>query len=331
MHRFKKTAGNFKIYILLLIILFHLAWCTHSCNKGSKSPSPTAERIFISPKDSVSFMVIGDWGQDGIQTQVDVARQMMRNKRIFNTQFIIASGDNFYPFGVKDINDPHWQLSFEKVYLKDSLPIKWFPVLGNHDYMLNPQAQIEYSSLSDRWSMPSRYYAVKRKIDGADSVLLVFTDTSPFISPYYGTQAVPMADLKKQDTAAQIRWIRSTLSASKETWKIMIGHHPVYSVGYHGNSPDLIRLFKPILVENKVDFYVAGHDHDLQHTKQPDQPIHYLVSGGGSEHRPVTPDSNTLFAKSIPGFLQITLYSDNANIYFYDKDGSLLHQQKVSK
>ncbi len=307
----------------LIATLFFLSVCGgFFCKKSSETQ--------VTTNDSLSFIVLGDWGKYGRQNQKEVAAQMIKYGKIHDTRFVITTGDNFYPVGVRSITDTHWQLSYEDVYIKDSLPVNWYPVLGNHDYLSNPQAQIEYASVSDRWVMPGRHYAIKQKVNGADSLLLVFTDTSPFIS-YYHRPEYTMADLKTQDTAAQTRWLQATLKASADRWKIVVGHHPFYSVGAHGDNPDLIKRHKPILLQNKTDFYIAGHDHDLQYLKQPNEELHYLVSGGGSENRSVQPNAETLFAQATPGFLIITLYSKKAHFYFYDKDGQLLYQQQIDK
>jgi tartrate-resistant acid phosphatase type 5 len=315
-----------KSFLLFLLIIM-ITWGFAKCRRSEELVRIIEE---IPTADSVSFIVLGDWGKNGSVSQMDVAKQMFKKGRNHNVQFVVTTGDNFYYSGVKDIYDAHWQSSYENVYPKDSLAVKWFPALGNHDYGLNPQAQVDYSSVSTRWNMPGRFYSIKRKINATDSVLFLFTDTSPFISPYYSSTEI-MGDLKKQDTAAQMQWIHSTLNASKETWKIAVGHHPVYSVGKHGNSADLIQRFKPVLLKYNVDFYLAGHDHDLQYIKQPSENLKYLVSGAGSEARTVAPDSNTVFAKETLGFLIVTLYSEKAHIYFYDKDGVLLFTQQVDK
>jgi hypothetical protein len=65
--------------------------------------------------------------------------------------FIVSTGDNFYPSGVASVQDPLWKRSFEDVYTAFSLQEEWYPVLGNHDYDGDAQAQIEYSRISRRW------------------------------------------------------------------------------------------------------------------------------------------------------------------------------------
>lgn len=299
----------------------------NSCNKRYVSIGGPWDSVSIGP-DSISFIVMGDWGKHGGQSQKPVADAMDEYSKKFHAQFIITTGDNFYPAGVYSTSDPHWQSSFENVYNKEGHQIPWYPVLGNHDYEQNPNAEIEYSDKSNRWRMPSRYYTVKKNINLLVSALFVFTDTSPFVKAYYGTA---MSDLPQQDTSAQMRWLQETLSSSNDSWKLVIGHHPVYSVGRHAHKPELIERFKPVLNQTRTDFYIAGHDHSLQYITWPKDSVHYLISGGGSEGTLVNPQSYTPFARSSPGFLVMTLYAQRANFYFYNQRGELLYRKQVLK
>lgn len=298
-----------------------------SCNKKWATSSSLWDTLNLD-KDSISFIVIGDWGQDGAYSQKPVADAINDYSKKFKAQFIVTTGDNFYPAGVSSITDPHWKLSFENIYNKEGHLLPWYPILGNHDYQQNPNAEIQYSTTSDRWKMPARYYTVKKNISLLVSALFIFTDTSPFVAAYYGAA---MADLPQQDTATQLRWLKQTLLASNDNWKIVFGHHPVYSAGRHGHTPELIQRFKPVFEQANTDFYICGHDHSLQYITWPADSTHYLVSGGGSESTPVYPQSYTPFARPSPGFLVMTLYARRANFYFYNQRGELLYRKQILK
>lgn len=309
---------------ILLLLVFVSG---NSCKKNHVLDSGVWDMQHLST-DSVSFVILGDWGRFGGGSQVAVADQIHVISKRFNAQFIISTGDNFYTKGVTSVDDPHWSSSFEYVYNKEGHQAPWYPVLGNHDYQSNPQAQVDYSRRSNRWKMPARYYSLKKNINDSDSALFVFTDTSPFVSQYYAKE---MSDLKEQDTAAQFSWLRQSLTTSNDQWKIVIGHHPVYSVGTHGNTPEMVDHFKPLFNQTGTDFYIAGHDHSLQHISYPGDRVHYLVSGGGATNTAVNPNDQTLFARSTPGFLVMTLYPQRANFYFYNQRGELLHRRQVIK
>ena len=278
--------------------------------------------------DSISYIVIGDWGRLGGGSQKSVADQVDYLSKRFNAGFIISTGDNFYEKGVNSTSDIQWTASFENIYTKPGTHIPWYPVLGNHDYQSNPQAQVDYSLGSDRWKMPSRYHSFQKNINDTSTALFVFTDTSPFVGEYQGKQ---MADLQQQDTAAQLNWMKNLLQASKDEWKIVIGHHPVYSVGRHGNTHEMIVRFEPVFSSTGTDFYLAGHDHSLQHIYHPSHSTRYLVSGSGATQTRVDPNDYSLFAQSSPGLLVMTLYAQRANFYFFNQRGDLLHRMQVLK
>jgi tartrate-resistant acid phosphatase type 5 len=99
------------------------------------------------------------------------------------------------------------------------------------------------------------------------------------------------------------------LESSAATWKIVVGHHTIRSLGRHGDTPELVKSVLPILevsptpshplqirsfsihfVEeyfplephllilvlvflqsHNVDVYINGHDHCLEHIKREDR------------------------------------------------------------
>jgi predicted phosphodiesterase len=272
----------------------------------------------------LTFFVIGDWGRNGEYFQIPVAESMADLAKKQKTAFVINTGDAFYPNGVQSVNDPLWKYAFEDIYKQHSLQCEWYGVLGNHDYYGNPQAQLDYSKVSRRWRMPSRYYTFAK-----DNVRFVFIDSNPFIEKYQAHKK-GYSDLGKQNVSKQWRWIERTLAKSKEKWKVVVGHHPVYSAGMHGDNPELIKRLKPILEKYKVDAYFAGHDHDLQHHME--NGVNYFVSGAGSEVRDIvnrTP--RTQYAEKVAGFAKVDVTNDSMVIKFYGINRNVLHSTKLVK
>lgn len=316
----------FKLLLATALIAWFIIVVIASCGKSRVVSNPWDSTA--SSKDSISFIVVGDWGRFGGEYQQAVANQMNNYAINHSIQFIVTTGDNFYESGVVSTTDPHWKGSFEDIYNKPGQQLPWYVILGNHDYRGNPAAEILYATSSSRWKMPARYYALKKNIDPSTTALLVFTDTSPFVNEYYGAG---MSDLERQDTASQIQWITNTLEGSNDEWKLVFGHHPVFSVGAHGNTGELVQRFRPLFIQTATDFYISGHDHSLQQLQDPQSKIEYLVSGAGSESTSVNPDINTHFARAVPGFLVMTLYARKAQYYFYDYKGVLLYRRQVMK
>lgn len=307
---------------LLLILLSIIATQAQPKKKNNQ----TQEILNIPKDDALNFYVIGDWGRYGGHHQADVATQMDEYAKQFDPEFIISTGDNFYTNGVASTQDPHWMLSFESIYAKGGITCPWYPVLGNHDYQGNAQAQIDYSKISRRWSFPSRYYTFVQKIDKNTKARFIFIDTNPFVEKYH-KQNGKYGDLAKQDTTAQFRWLDSVLTSSKEEWKIVIGHHPVYSSSKkHGDQPELHRRLKPLMEKHGVDFYFCGHDHDLQHQKPEGSTIDYVVSGAGSETRDAGTGPHTKFSRAISGFVAVSMTPKKAKLYFIDHTGRVIYK-----
>ncbi len=60
---------------------------------------------------------------------------------------------------------------------------------------------------------------------------------------------------------SQRNWLKKVLQNTKQRWKIVIMHHPVYSTS-RGRDYFIIRwLFKPLFDKYGVDLVLQGHDH----------------------------------------------------------------------
>ncbi len=80
-------------------------------------------------------MVLGDWGDTALPGQQQVAYAMASWAAANNPQFIISTGDNFYPSGVRSTTDPQWTNKWVNVYNNDTLvDLPWYISVGNHDY-----------------------------------------------------------------------------------------------------------------------------------------------------------------------------------------------------
>jgi len=262
-------------------------------------------------KNALRFIVFGDWGRNGEDYQKVVARTMGVVAKKFKAEFIVSTGDNFYPNGVKSTRDHNWLASFEDIYTAHSLQTDWYAVLGNHDYRGEPQAEVEYTEVDRRWNMPARYYSKIFFVDDdtTQGILLVFIDTTPFLSESYQNNKFHM---QGQDTTVQRSWLEKTLSETPANvkWKLVFGHHPVYTGGGRMKAvetTEMKRLFEPIFQKYHVDAYICGHDHNLQYIKPPGF-THYFVSGAGSElSRTVVHPEGGIFARAENGFMNITI------------------------
>lgn len=310
---------------------------------GDKTTHLDTKDLTLIPKVKddypLHFMALGDWGRNGEYDQVEVARQMGQWGTDHANNFVISCGDNFYPSGVVSEEDPLFHYSFENIYTAHSLQCDWYPVLGNHDYHTDVDAQVRYSKISRRWNMPARYYTKEvslnkdkdKEIKSATQdktkakVLFVMMDTDPFLH-----------ESKADYVEKEMAWLKDTLAnASADVkWKIVVGHHPFYTVGPRiVNSDTLImrKALSKVFEDYKVDVYLSGHEHSLQHLK-PEGFTHQFISGAGSELTKVTEGvSYSRFQASEHGFMYFSIDETRLNVKAINMDGKVLYETELKK
>ena len=244
-------------------------------------------------------------------------------------QFVLSTGDNFYPNGVRSAADRQFFTSFENVYRDSALAIDWYPALGNHDYHANPDAEVAYSARSSRWRMGARYYAVTKTVAPDVTVEFFIIDTSPFIAEYYSRPW--QYAVAATDTAAQRRWLESALKASRAQWKFIVGHHHVYTGGARPTQSELEALLVPRMQQYGVFAYLSGHEHHLEHIVPRGSRTHFFISGAGSEARGAKGREGTRFVAATPGFLAFSLTADSVMVQAVDARGRLLYRTRLAR
>ena len=241
----------------------------------------------------VRVLAFGDFG-DGSDPQKRVAAAMLRYHLRQPFDFAITLGDNFYPRGMESPSDPRWETWWSALY--DPLKIPFYASLGNHDWNQpnSPAAEILFSERSPSWRMPAAYYTFE-----AGPVQFFALDTDII-------------------SEAQLLWLTEALDKSQATWKVVYGHHPIYSAGDHEDNEEKIAQLLPLL-KDRADIYLAGHDHDMQHLK-PEGRLHFFVAGTGGKLRPITPGPRSLFARSARGFAVLDADAATLTVKFVEED-----------
>lgn len=283
---------------------------------------------------ALDFVVIGDWGRDGAAQQRAVAQQMGQSAAAIGSRFVISVGDNFYDDGVKSVTDPRWKTSFEDIYTHPALMTQWHVIVGNHDYKRNGkvQAQIDYSATSPRWSLPKVFYTRTETLPDGTTAEFFFLDTSRYIEEYKNNPL--MTNVQNQDKQEQIDWLRGELARSRAAWKIVVGHHQLYTVagqnygGKQHDYPELIAPFEPLFLQYGVHVYMNGHEHNLEHVER--KGVHYITCGAGSEIAPVvTPKKDApgdFFASDHHGFMTMRLEREALGFTFVDDFGTTIYR-----
>lgn len=278
-----------------------------------------------------NFYVANDLGRNGYYDQKPVAELMGVMGEEVGPEFVLATGDVHHFEGVRSVSDPLWMTNYELIYSHPELMIDWFPVLGNHEYRGNTQAVLDYTNVSRRWTMPARYYTKSFEDDGI-TLRIVWIDTAPLIDKYRNDSAT-YPDACKQDYKKQLAWIDSVLTAAKEDWVIVAGHHPIYAETPKDESErqDLQARLAPILRKHKVDMYINGHIHNFQHVRVPGSDTDYVTNTSASLSRKVKPIEGTVFCSPEPGFSIVSADKKSLELRMIDKRGNILHTIRRDK
>jgi tartrate-resistant acid phosphatase type 5 len=266
-------------------------------NVDSDSPVDTGDT------GAVHVITIGDNGTGG-EGQYAVADAMVAWCALHPCDLVLGLGDNFYPDGVTSSTDPQFSSKFELPYADLDLP--FYLVLGNHDYHGDVDAQVAYTDLSSKWKMPGRNYQ--------------------FSSGIVDFFALDTVDASVEQRDAQ----RAALEASSASWKVVFGHYPLASVGWHGNAPPERATWLEGILCDQADFYLSGHDHTLQAFADRCGVSLFVSGGGGAPSYGVGTASDLLFAASTLGFVYTVFDSAVADSTFVNADGAILYTHSRS-
>jgi len=295
---------------------------------NAKPPVSNVSHTFISASPTpVRFFAVGDTGS-GSENQKAVAAAMTRLAKLYanaktnptTVKGVMHLGDIIYPVGdAKKHGDRLVKTMYKGL---GDLGVPFYFSLGNHDMLTNHGKDVV-----DTLHIPQKtYYKVA-------------------VSPLVDFFAINTNTFNK----TQMLWLQTALAQSKTPWKIVYGHHPIYSTGAHGQDNDLKVLrakLEPLFIKYKVDAYLAGHDHNYERfatvsTQAKGLPYLQIVSGGGGAYlrekrthpkahcnrnkpnassvRDVTPSSNnTFFGSCEEPFFPTSLFYDKTHYHFLD-------------
>jgi tartrate-resistant acid phosphatase type 5 len=285
------------------------------------------------------LLMVGDWGTAvnfTDQAAVASAMQSYVANRGFSPDALFMLGDNFYGQMPGGVSSPRWQTQFEDLYPKSVYPGPAYAVPGNHDYQNAPTSkyvgQLAYAQLgTSRWTMPSRYYRFTYPAVNP-TVTFIALDSN---MPNEPAQPFPAPDASyytqsDADRQVQLAWLTATLQEPLTTpFLVIVGHHPLYSNGPHGDNQTLIRDWDPLLRSSGAHLYLAGHDHDLQHLEFAGHPTSFVLSGGGGAALDTLNPAEAArgpFAEEVHGFTHLQVRPDLMIVRHLDTNGSLLHK-----
>jgi 3',5'-cyclic AMP phosphodiesterase CpdA len=243
------------------------------------------------------FVATADSGSSN-ENQAAVATAMTRYYQQNPYKLVVLAGDNIYDNGeIGKVNS-----AFERPYqalLKNGVIFR--ACLGNHDIRsVNGDPQVQYPG----FNMPGRYYTFRDK-----AVQFFVLDTNV-----------------NADWSVQQPWLEKELSRSNAAWKIVYGHHPIYSSGVYGNTQAFIETLSPLFKKYGVQLYINGHEHSYERTRPIDGTTYLITGNGGAYLRPVERSPWTEYSVSRYGFTAFEVFRDRINIQAIATDHQVFDQ-----
>ncbi len=129
------------------------------------------------------------------------------------------------------------------------------------------------------------------------------------------------------------------LNIKERPWNIVFAHHPIFSNGTNGDRGLIERVAWQTFFNESVDFYISGHDSQLEHLSVAKENTQYIVSGLGDDNyqeskrkdQPKKSKSISHFKHEEKGFVWFHLTEQRALVKFYDSSAKVIYQFRKMK
>jgi 3',5'-cyclic AMP phosphodiesterase CpdA len=251
---------------------------------------------------SLHFLATADSGS-GDSNQRAVGRQMGALHRRDPVELVLMAGDNIYPSGDLALVKATFQRPYRELL---AAGVPFHAVLGNHDILTgNGKPQVAYPP----FGMKGRWYSLRR-----GPVAFFMLDTNV-----------------KAPWQHQLPWLKRELAASDAPWKVVVGHHPIYSSGFYGNDPAAIARLTPLFRRHGVQLYINGHDHNYERSKPLQGTTYLTVGGGGASLRPVKAEAQSARAVSVHSFAELQVRGERLTIDAWDLKGNRIDRAVLNR
>lgn len=265
----------------------------------------------------INLFVLGDAGfeQNALEKQVAEAMELYRLGKLPGTDgavvpldAVVLTGDNFEDQPFEDAV----KKQFEEAYAAFDVP--FYITLGNHDLPgKKAEAEWKYAAKdaaeggSPRWTVNSEFPFTHYRADLPDSaaplVTLIELDSNGSARVAEGE-----AFLKEQLDALDADPIKR--------WVVVFTHFPLFTNGCHQEGSEFPNRWKPLL-QDRVQFYLCGHNHHLEHLEVEDPPgtpltTSFILSGAGGQVYKIRSHKRGPFSRSLAGFFHLRFQSDRA-------------------
>jgi hypothetical protein len=295
-----------------------------------RGPSEVESVIAIPPATAgdLTLLFFGDSGT-GSKVQEQVAAAMIEVCARLSCDAGLVLGDAVYFDGPLPDDRAPWLdrvMGTPYAALGTQPGFRLYAVSGNHDLRAGLQAIRAWAERDPIWSFPDLSFPVP----GLPEWIHVFGIFTPpvFKLDDDDARADPLRDPHAPLAAAE-----SFLCApGREGWKILFGHHPLFSTT-HGRSKRLAKRLLPLIERCGVDLYLSGHAHQQEHihTAQVEQ----LIQGAAGVVRSAGgwfawgPRSS--FLSEEPGFGVLRAAESALHVNYFDAQGTAIYSWQTER
>ncbi len=197
----------------------------------------TSEEEFKKP---FQFLYLGDAQNDIFTLWSKAVRGAF--KKAPDSRFSIHAGDLIN----HSQNNYEWGEWFEASgFIPKMIPV--LATLGNHEYVKD--STNHKVGISNLWDPQFNF---------PDNGPMGFEDRTYYVD-YLNTRIICLDSNK--GIKKQTEWLKKVLQSHKQQWVIVFFHHPVISAARGRANDDILKYWKPLFDNHKVDLVLQGHDH----------------------------------------------------------------------
>ena len=254
-------------------------------------------------KDQVTFLYVGDV-QDTIGGQANrFLRKALKHQP--RTEFLVCGGDL-----TERPTDEYWGETFRDIdSICQTMPL--ITVTGNHDYLKGV-----FMKLERRFSLVFSYFL--------DSMV----DENQVYTVNYGPIQFFLLDSNRElpYLLTQREWLRNQLEQSNARWKIVVLHHPLFSIKGKLNNSIQRWCFNDLIEEYGVDLVLQGHEHAYARmTHDGKTPIYTISHCSPKNYRIHFSDKFDKYGISSRYYQVVNIHADTLTLSAYEVYNNTLY------
>ena len=258
-------------------------------------------RTYPDNRQRMSFLYVGDV-QDTLGGQ---ANRLLREalSRHPESEFLVCGGDL-----TERPTHQYWEEAFRDVdSVAQAMPL--LAVTGNHDYLKGVIMRLER-----RFPLVFSYFLDSKVADNQVYTLC------------YGPVQFFLLDSNRElpYLHTQRQWLKQQLEQSDSRWKIVVLHHPLFSIRNSNNNLIQRWMFNDLIEDYGVDLVLQGHEHAYARmtrhddTGQPVTPVYTVSHCSPKNYRIEFDDRFDKFGISSRYYQTVSISGDTLTLTAYD-------------